>query len=537
MKYSPYKKKAAAKTTNYFLRALLCFGILLLLLIPTYAAIATYVAQKNAPVDSVKTVYSDLHLTGPNNATLRANANENSALFSIFSTLCQSGDEVVSMPDTYHNGHYVLLMQTKDVNDRFDFYFLPTQDTCYYITPDGKIFRTNHALTTEFLNGSYAFELYENATLPVLTTAATDEVLPTSVTWHYRTANGQFTERTDTTSAFELHTYPIANDIAFYFSITPSSHVITISRDGQELYSGGSDGISLPLLDDEILDFEILATYDPDSHLDYYGEIRYRFRMQVVEAAHFSLNTNALQVGEILLLTCENVKNAKKLQITAEPSLTVSPILFERGAYIYAAIPATLAGEYHVHVTYGTVSGDFMVQINSSARPVIPDTENLNGDWVTLLTEKLPQMIQTNGAEEDSTLTPYKTLAQPQGEKLFGFGDLLQIPDTDLSPLPFDLYRTSNAIGALAAGRVLIVASDLHLGKYVIVDHGCGLYTWYAGLSEVRVTAGDILAVGDVVGLPSTTLHREKSALLMTTLGKAAVSIDHLCSTPVALPK
>lgn len=538
MKYSPYKQNAPSKFKTYFWRSLLCFGILLLLLIPTYVAVASYFVQKNAPVDNVQTVYDEMQLTGPNNVTLHASTADNTALFAIFTTLCESGDEVISLPDSHRDGHYVALMQTKNVNDRFDFYFLAEQDTCYYTTPEGKIFRSNHALTTEFLNGSYAFELYENASLPVLTTAATDEVLPASVSWHYRTANGQFTERINTTPAWQLHTYPIANDIAFYFSIPPSSHEIVISRDGEELYRGDSDGISLPLLDDEILDFEIQATYDPDSTRDYYGEISYRFRMQVVEAAHFTLSKSTLQLGEILLLTCQNVKNAEKLQITAEPAFTVAPILFTRGEYVYAAIPATVAGDYTLRVTYGTVSGGFSLKITPLPSPATPNTENLNGDWVKLLTEKLPQLIRQNGAERDSALTPHGSLAQPRGEKLLGFGDLLQIPGvTDVPALPFDLYRTGSAITALAAGRVLVVASDLHLGKYVIVDHGCGLYTWYAGLSEVRVTAGDILAIGDVVGLPSATLHREQSALLMATLGKAAVSIDLLCGAPSALPE
>ena len=538
MKYAPYKKSAPSKFKTYFLRGLLCFAILLLLLIPTYVAVAAYVVQKNAPVDNVQTVYEKMQLTGPSNVTMSASATENTALFSIFTALCESGNEVISVPDTHRNGHYVALMQTQGVSDRFDFYFLPTQDTCYYTTPDGRIFRSRHALTTEFLNGSYAFELYENASLPVLTTAATDEVLPFSVSWHYRTGNGQFTERVQSNASWQLHTYPIANDIAFYFSIPPSSHEIVISRDGDELYRGNSEGISLPLLDDEILDFEIQAAYDPDSQSDYYGEIRYRFRMQVVEAAHFSLNTDALQVGEILLLTCENVKNAQKLQITAQPALAVKPILFERGAYVYAAIPAPLAGEYDLRVTYGTVSGSFTVRIAPITAPGTPDTENLNGDWITLLTHKLPQMIQANGAEQDSSLTPHAALAWPEGEKILGFGDLLQVPDTESTPaLPFDLYRIDSVVSALAAGRVLTVGSDLHLGKYVIVDHGCGLYTWYAGLSELRVSAGDILAVGDVVGLPSTVLHREQSALLMATLGKAPVAIDPLCGTPVTLPE
>lgn len=539
MKYKPRREGAPSKFKTYFFRCLLYLGVLVLLLIPTYAAVAAYTLQKNAPVDTVQTVYDEMLLTGPNGSSITASDTKNSALFAIFTTLCESGAEVVSLPETHLAGHYVISMQNKDVNDRFDFYFLPEQDTCYYTTPDAKIIRSRAEQVTEFLNSSFAFELYKAATIPVLTTAATDEVIPASVSWKYRTANGQFTQHTYAATTNQTHIYPIANDIAFYFSVQPSSYDIVIYREGEEPYHVTSNAISLPLVDDELLDVEIRAIFDADASSDYFGELFYSFRMQVVEAAHFSLNANTLQLGDILLLTCENVKNAEKLQISATPALTASPILFQRGEYVYAAIPLTIAGDYTLRVTYGTVSATFSPCVTDTTGATAPDTADLNGDWITLLAGKLPELIGKHGATSDSSLTPHGALTRPTGEKIFGFGDRFNLESAvfNAPALSFDLYHTTGTVNALAAGRVLLTASDLHLGKYVIVDHGCGLYTWYAGLSEVRVSAGDILAVGDVVGLPSTTLHREQSALIMATLGKAAVSVDLLCGAPVALPE
>ena len=529
MQYAPKKEETPSVIKTYALRISLYLAVLLLVLIPTYIAITAYSVQKNAPTGNVQTAYSELQMTGPGNKSLHASASENTALFSIFTALCQSGNEVVSLPDTHVSGHYTVTMKTAELADSYDFYFLSESDTCYYTAPSGKIFRCRDEQVSDFLNGPYSFELYEAASIPLLTTAATDEVLPVSVTWHYRTANGQFTQHTQSDTAWQTQTYPIANDISFYFSIQPSSHEIVIRRAGTELYRGTSDGISLPLADNEVLDFEIRATFDADSRVNYYGELRYRFRMQVVEAAHFSLNADVLQVGDILLLTCENIKNAEKLQITAQPALAAEPILFRRGDHVYAAIPATNVGEYTLHVTYGTVSAVFTPSISPVTGTAISDTSDLNGDWVTLLYTKLPDLIRAHGATSDSGLTPSVLLNRPQGDKLFSFGDQLAVPNADNAlALPFDLYRVSGTVNALAAGRVLLAGNDLHLGRYVIVDHGCGLYTWYAGLSELRVSAGDVLAVGDVVGLPSTMLHREQSALFMVTMGKAAVSSDLL---------
>lgn len=523
------------KLRHYLLRGALYFGILLLLLIPTYIAVANYVLTKNAPVEDSTTVYDSFAMTGPTGVTKHASADINKSLFAIFTELLANGSEVTEVPSTHLTGHYTLEMSNASLSDPYHFYFSVTSPVCYYTTPAGKHFVVDHDLADTFLNSSYAHEMYTAATLPVLTTAATDEVIPSSLSWYYRTQQGAFTQLSSATTTSQQLTYPIANDIAFYFSIEPSFHEVIIRRDGTELYRGSATDIALTLEDrDEVLDFEINAIYNQDSRTNYYGTIVYRFRMQVVEAAQFSLNATQTVAGSCLLLRCEYVKNTEKLEITAEPALPCAPVVFESGELVYALIPLTEAGSYSLRVAYGTIAAPFTLDVTPAPSTAhTPDTGKL-GDWVALL-EGLPALITEKGAASASALLPNGGFLAPEYEKLFAFGDTVTVAGTPLdeTPLPFHLYRTDGAVHTLSAGKVLEVGNDHPLlGTYVIVDHGCGLYTWYVGLSEVQKFVGDPVARGERIGYGGTTLYHDPSVLILTTVGKAAISTDFICNTP-----
>ena len=139
----------------------------------------------------------------------------------------------------------------------------------------------------------------------------------------------------------------------------------------------------------------------------------------------------------------------------------------------------------------------------------------------------LTKVVITGGpcAGKSSALSYIKACAEEHGYTV------LTVAETALAQtsLPFDLYRQSGSVCALSAGRVLEVGTDLHLGKYVIIDHGRGLYTWYAGLAEQHVMVGDVVAVSQTIGIAGNALYHEDSVLIMATLGKATISIDYLC--------
>jgi murein DD-endopeptidase MepM/ murein hydrolase activator NlpD len=53
---------------------------------------------------------------------------------------------------------------------------------------------------------------------------------------------------------------------------------------------------------------------------------------------------------------------------------------------------------------------------------------------------------------------------------------------------------------------IVVLAGDLYFsGNVVIIDHGWGLYSFFAHLSEVDVTTGEVVARGDVVGKVGAT--------------------------------
>jgi murein DD-endopeptidase MepM/ murein hydrolase activator NlpD len=54
-------------------------------------------------------------------------------------------------------------------------------------------------------------------------------------------------------------------------------------------------------------------------------------------------------------------------------------------------------------------------------------------------------------------------------------------------------------------GRVVLAEDLYYSGNVVIVDHGGGLFTLYAHLSEIKVAAGVSVASGDLLGLSGST--------------------------------
>ena len=43
-------------------------------------------------------------------------------------------------------------------------------------------------------------------------------------------------------------------------------------------------------------------------------------------------------------------------------------------------------------------------------------------------------------------------------------------------------------------------------GNYVVIDHGCGLRTWYTHLSIIDVSEGNLLLAGDSIGKTSENI-------------------------------
>lgn len=59
---------------------------------------------------------------------------------------------------------------------------------------------------------------------------------------------------------------------------------------------------------------------------------------------------------------------------------------------------------------------------------------------------------------------------------------------------------TGTPVKATAGGKVVIAENLFYQGNCVVLDHGWGLYTYYAHLSEISVTPGQLLGKGALLG-------------------------------------
>ena len=72
------------------------------------------------------------------------------------------------------------------------------------------------------------------------------------------------------------------------------------------------------------------------------------------------------------------------------------------------------------------------------------------------------------------------------------------------------------SVSTIQNGVVSLVGESDNLGRFVVIDHGCGLRTWYTNLSFTEVEQGDILLAGQSVGKTGTVNQKEGFRLYCT---------------------
>lgn len=110
------------------------------------------------------------------------------------------------------------------------------------------------------------------------------------------------------------------------------------------------------------------------------------------------------------------------------------------------------------------------------------------------------------GAAERLWRGPFRTPvegAQPTG----GFGLRRLINGQPRSPhTGYDWAApVGTPVHAANAGRPALVAEHFFAGRNIVLDHGLGLFTFYYHLVETRVTAGEPVAAGQVIGAVGAT--------------------------------
>jgi len=243
------------------------------------------------------------------------------------------------------------------------------------------------------------------------------------------------------------------------------------------------------------------------------GALALAFSLIVAQAETIGVSrvSRPLRPGEVVLLTIE----ARTGPVTVRA--------FDRDWPVYAVDPGrwraligidleTKAGRHLVAIAAGSARTSYPLDIGRRVFPtrrltVDPALVNPPADAAARIERETRELEAVWKASADEPLwrEPFVRPVPDPANSAFGTRSILNgEPRSPHNGTDF-LSPAGRPVEAPNAGRVVIADSRYFSGNTVVIDHGLGLFSLLAHLSEIAVRKGDVVHPGDVVGKVGAT--------------------------------
>lgn len=377
-------------------------------------------------------------------------------------------------------------------------YFSMSGSGAYCIDDSGKYYAIEDSSNELFLTSKFAEPLYSVASPPKLTTADGDEITVLDAIWSYKNMDGIILPAEKIQKATTSLTYIFSENISFSFASPPDSSSVTIFDGDEQIKCSLEDLDKLTLKNHSGIRVLVSASWNEHDDKDFYGTCTYDFNAEIHNRSEFFLSTDKLSVGEFAFIKITDVSEASKLSFKSDdPAFSLNFVT--SGSEAYAVLPwSLLEGKERVDFTlnYGAASRSFTLTPRESfeltSNELKTDAAKAGVNISVINSHPLKYIFFTSG-----TYSPNSDVF----EKVSCFGridgdsnDNIRFCDTYVCK---DTYGAS--VGAIVGGKVIAVG-NISGSKYVVLDSGLGVRTWYLDLSVSDVSVGDSISAGDVIG-------------------------------------
>lgn len=485
---------------------------LVALFIPTYLAIGNYYANQQQPRTKE---FTELDLKIPDGTSATFKKDDDDGMLASFLAMNKGGEAVDSLPADYSGESFLLGTFRRENGEEvnYKYYFSADSDKCFFADPDGKVFRIAKSDALKFFDTKYSLYLFKSATTPVLTVAGDSKVEPTSISWNYL-VNGIYRNITDDKPGSTSQSFDVANDPGIKFDIAPTQCTVKVYNASGELFSGAPETLSeLKIEKNDTLTFKIEANWEQTDGCEYYGKASYEFSANVSAAAIFTLGENKVDIGNFVVLSGLNVTDPSKIVFKSEPSIGCMPQFFTDGDYVRAVVPIYLElapAVYKLTVSYGLTTQTLDLTVSdktftkSYAYYDVPKSvvdASYSAEDIAEYRKLITEICSTN---ESMKYFSDKFLNYEDNKIgiAIGFGKhmLMRYADDFRHEGVDYVFNLGAEIPAMNSGKVVYVGTCDILGKFVVVDHGMGLKSWYAHMSEASVSVGDMVNKGQTIG-------------------------------------
>ena len=504
----------------------------LVLFIPTYIAIISFNRTENTPPQvtaATKLVINDVNGT---EFVFDEGDEEGKDMIDLMSSIIKGSSRVDSLPVSNGTPYYLVSFTVGSDEQVYRFYFSKNSDS-YLEDKDAKVYRISTEKASKFLDTPYAASLFTTASTPVLLFNGTEKVLPESMLWKFRVAEGGLVAMDEKSIELATLTQSVDSDGSFElnFSVLPNHTTVKITDiNGKDIYEGAFIDGDLSALASRLQikeNTKLIVTLDAEwiesSALDYCGKAKYTFNVDFSAPAVFTLGESKITRGGIVMLTAKNAKDPAKITFTSNPALTfggeeITPVFYTNGNNSVALVMVDFLSEhssYEFTVSYGAVTERLTLQV---------DTRKYRTGYTSEVSAAIANQSRSAAAlaEFDGIIASLvdKTANVPLWDGKFGlsvtvnptyalgFGHVRTMTNTgeQYHNLGVDYHvAEGNDIIAVQDGKVIYVGAGDFPGKFVVVDHGLGLFSAYLHLKEYTVNVGDTVEKGDKLGTAGTS--------------------------------
>ena len=439
------------------------------------------------------------------------------SVLGIFFAIATSNRILTQAPGDPETDPFVLAKCTLNGNSsEWTCYFSLRESDGYCVSSDGTVYAIDPAVNKNFLAGTHAEAFYQSAIPPTLFTIDNDSVLPTSVTWQYQNRTETFIKAEKVSTAAKPLLYDMTGELGLRFDLLPDTCKVSVLDGKTELFSGSYR--DLPTLTVEmgsVLEIKVKAEWKRLPAVDYYGTIEYHFFARIRNQSNFFINSDSVTKGTFAVLSCTNVTDLSKIQFLPEAEGIIPTPIFHRDGELARALlvfpEQTEVERFDFSVSYGASQQSFTLTVTPP--PTAPQYDfPTRNDPPSSLTEELAKELslieETLSDTTELSLYFRGNFLTPLSDGfslIYSHGAEIVYGDSGNSCTAFGTEFQSSAntgarILALNHGIVLAVGEKEELGRYIVVDHGGGLRTWYCHIGTPTAQVGDVVKKGDLLG-------------------------------------
>lgn len=446
---------------------------------------------------------------------------KNASDISFYANAVMDASEIASPLRPLNEGEAVKLVCDRgDKLLEFTLYPELSLTGCMLDKHDGKLYVLDNETARALLSRSEYSYLYESRfTKPLLLTSggSVTKVMPSVYEWKYRLISGEYSDYDDSDVYDGVTVYSLYSDRtnSLSFDVPPQSVTVEITDENGDIVPE-SDVSKLIFARDTLLNIKVSAEWSHSSDSLFYGRATYEFRALYDVPSTISMSANAVEAGGAVLINVRHLNDAETLNV--DSSLKVSSLAFSENNGYKTAVLAVDAeaqpGEYDIVFTIGenvitekltvlAANRDFhRISIDKDAfdrllgDPAVKELEGI----IRNLNSAVSPIAYGDPSEPLRAPTDTGTL-----EINFGTQVLMNIDNSTDSHACLSIGKVYKCVDgakvcAAKAGKVVYSGMTLMLGNVVVIDHGCGLQTWYYCLKSTERSVGEELKAGDVVG-------------------------------------